>query len=54
VRASLNANRVATRPRTIEAFGALAKQAGWIVEKVIERPFSYNVRLVRGRNTSRG
>jgi hypothetical protein len=54
VRASLIGNRVATRPRTIEAFGALAKQAGWIVQKVIERPFSYNVRLARGRNTPRG
>jgi hypothetical protein len=54
VRASLIGNRVATRPRTLEAFRALAKQAGWIVQKVIERPFSYNVRLVRGRNTPGG
>ena len=47
VRASLIANRVSTRPRTIEAFRALAKQGGWIVEEVMERPFSYNVRLVK-------
>jgi hypothetical protein len=47
VRASLIANRVSTRPRTIEAFQTLAKQGGWIVQEVIERPFSYNVRLVK-------
>jgi hypothetical protein len=47
VRASLIAQRVSTRPRTIEAFRALAAQGGWIVEEVMERPFSYNVRLVK-------
>src|SRR5271165_2470714 len=47
VRASLIASRVATRPRTIEAFRALAEQSGWIVQLVIERPFSYHVRLVK-------
>lgn len=47
VRASLIANRVATRPRTIEAFRALAEQGGWIVQLVMERPFSYHVRLVK-------
>jgi len=47
VRASLIGNRVPTRPRTIEAFQTLAKQGGWIVQEVIERPFSYNVRLVK-------
>jgi hypothetical protein len=47
VRASLIANRVSTRPRTIEAFRALAEQGGWIVQSVIERPFSYHVRLVK-------
>jgi hypothetical protein len=45
VRASLIGNRVQTRPRTIEAFQTLAKQGGWIMHEVIERPFSYNVRL---------
>jgi len=47
VRASLIANRVSTRPRTIEAFRALAEQGGWIVQAVMERPFSYHVRLVK-------
>jgi len=47
VRASLIANRVRTRPRTIEAFRVLAERGGWSVEKVLERPFSYNVRLVK-------
>jgi hypothetical protein len=48
VRASLIGNRVSTRPRTMEAFRVLAGQAGWMVQEVIERPFSYNVRLVKG------
>ncbi len=47
VRASLIANRVATRPRTMEAFRSLAEQGGWIVQMVIERPFSYHMRLVK-------
>jgi hypothetical protein len=47
VRASLVANRASTRPRMIEAFRALAEQAGWTLQRVIERPFSYNVRLVK-------
>jgi hypothetical protein len=47
VRASLIANRVATRPRTIEAFRALAEIGGWMVQLVMERPFSYHVRLVK-------
>ena len=47
VRASLIASRVATRPRTMESFRGLCEQAGWCVEQVIERPFSYHVRLVK-------
>jgi hypothetical protein len=47
VRASLIANRVLTRPRTIEAFQVLCEEGGWRVEGIIERPFSYNVRLVK-------
>jgi hypothetical protein len=47
VRASLIGNRVPTRPRTIEAFQTLAKDSGWMAQEVIERPFSYNVRLVK-------
>jgi hypothetical protein len=45
VRASLVANRVSTRPRTIEAFRGLCEDAGWSLEENIERPFSYHVRL---------
>jgi hypothetical protein len=47
VRASLIASRVATRPRTMEGFRGLCEQAGWSVERVIERPFSYHVRLMK-------
>jgi hypothetical protein len=47
VRASLIASRVATRPRTIEGFRGLCEQVGWSVERVIERPFSYHVRLMK-------
>lgn len=46
-RAASTNGRVATRPRTMEQFQALAENGGWRVEKVIERPFSYNVRLVK-------
>jgi hypothetical protein len=47
VRASLIANRVSTRPRTMEAFRVLVGQAGWLVQEVRERPFSFNVRMVK-------
>ncbi len=47
VRASLGASRIQTRPRTMEAFSALAEKGGWVVQEVIERPFSQNVRLVK-------
>jgi hypothetical protein len=47
VRASLFASRVSTRPRTIEGFRSLCEQGGWRVEEAMERPFSYNVRLVK-------
>jgi hypothetical protein len=47
VRASLVASRVLTRPRRIEGFRSLCEQGGWKVEEAIERPFSYNVRLVK-------
>jgi len=52
-RCSQTANGVASRPRTIEAFRQLAEQAGWSLESVIERPFSYHVRLVPGHHDSR-
>jgi hypothetical protein len=47
VRASLVASRFLTRPRTMEAFRDLSAQAGWNVQEVRDRPFSYNVRLVK-------
>ena len=47
VRASQIANRISTLPRTIEAFRSLSEEAGWRLQTVIERPFSYNVRLVK-------
>jgi len=47
VRASLIASRVLTRPRTIEGFRSLCELGGWSVEEIIERPFSYNVRMVK-------
>jgi len=47
VRASQGATRLAARPRTIEGFRHLVEPAGWIVDEVIERPFSYHVRLAK-------
>jgi hypothetical protein len=47
VRSALFAGRIVTRPRTIEGFRSLCEQGGWKVEVAIERPFSYNVRLVK-------
>jgi hypothetical protein len=44
-RASRASTRVTTVPRSIETFRDLASAAGWQVETVLERPFSYNVRL---------
>lgn len=44
-RASRSSTRVATVPRSTEAFGELAEAAGWVVESAVARPFSYNVRL---------
>jgi hypothetical protein len=38
---------VTLRPRTPEAFRDLVEQAGWEVDRVIERPFSDNFRLVK-------
>jgi hypothetical protein len=47
MRALQTSDRAATRPRTLQTFESLVEPAGWIVEHVIERPFSYNVRLVK-------
>jgi hypothetical protein len=45
-RASLAASRVPTRPRTLAAFEDLARAGGWAVDESIERPFTYDLRLV--------
>lgn len=45
-RASRASTRVTTIPRSIEVFRNLASEAGWLVDSAVERPFSYNVRLV--------
>jgi hypothetical protein len=47
VRASLATSRFQTLPRTMEAFQALAEEGGWKTQEVVERPFSFNVRLVK-------
>jgi hypothetical protein len=47
VRANQAGTGVAARPHTIDAFRALAAKAGWLVEQVVERPFSFNVRLAK-------
>ena len=47
VRASHTATRIPARPRTIEAFGSLVGQAGWLVQHAIARPFSYHVRMAK-------
>lgn len=47
VQASARASRVATRPRTLDGFRGLAERGGWVLQEVIERPFSYNVRMVK-------
>ncbi len=39
--------RIATRPRTLEAFETLARNGGWRVDEVLERPFSFNLRMVK-------
>jgi len=52
MRALQSADRVATCPRTLEAFRSLAEQGAWSVQHVIERPFSYNLRLVKHRRVA--
>lgn len=41
------ATRVATRPRTLDQFTALAHRAGWTVSRALRAPFSFNVALTR-------
>jgi hypothetical protein len=47
VRASRIGGRMAVKPRTMDGFRGICEQAGWSVERVIERPFSYHVRLMK-------
>jgi hypothetical protein len=49
MRVSQSLHGILLHPRTIETFRALAAQAKWIVERVIERSLSYHVLLVKGR-----
>jgi hypothetical protein len=46
-RIARSTGRVPTYPRTMDAFRALARRAGWVDDRAIARPFSYNVRLVK-------
>lgn len=47
VRAAHSKGRLSTRLRTIEAVRSVTEQAGWSVQHLIERPFGYNVRLIK-------
>ena len=44
-RATKDNLQVATHPRSLEGFRLLAREAGWIVQAVLERPFTFNLRL---------
>jgi hypothetical protein len=46
-RASQATSFIRTQPRTIEGFNSLAEEAGWTVQRVIERPFSFNVSIAK-------
>jgi hypothetical protein len=46
-RAAQRGSGAATRARTLAQFDFLCDRAGWQIQRVIERPFSYNVRLVK-------
>lgn len=43
-----NGRIVASRPRTVESFQTLVEAGGWRLSDVVERPFSYHVRLCKG------
>lgn len=47
VRLSQSIHGIRLQPRTIDAFQALSAEAGWRVERVIERPMSYHVLLMK-------
>jgi hypothetical protein len=46
-RASHRGAEVAVRPRTLDEFSALVAEAGWTIERTLERPLSYHVRMVK-------
>jgi hypothetical protein len=46
-RAARMISAAATRPRTLAQLHALCDRAGWQLQRVVDRPFSYNVRLVK-------
>jgi len=46
-RLSQAASRMSTHPRTLEAFRHLAERGGWVVHRVIDRPFSYHLTLTK-------
>lgn len=46
-RASHRGAEVAVRPRTLGSFRSLVAEAGWHLERTIERPLSYHVRIVK-------
>ena len=41
-------SRGAARPRSLEVFSDLARRGGWSVDKVVERPFSRDLRMRKG------
>ncbi len=47
MRASQAASLIRTQPRTIEGFTSLAEEAGWTVQRAIERPFSFHISLAK-------
>ena len=47
MQASQSASRIRTHPRTLEQFTSLTEEAGWKVQRAIERPFSFHVSLAK-------
>jgi len=44
-RSTMREGGLSLRPRTLAEFESLAQESGWELEHVLERPFSYNVRM---------
>lgn len=47
IRAAHVGIQIVTRPRTLKEFHELATHSGWAIQHVIERPMSFNLRLVK-------